>query len=343
VIKDATTVPEKVLIVEDTDEHYELLQRAFESLSGQYLLARAKNIQEAQHKIDTWRPSLVITDWKLPDGDGIALIRKDDAGSCLYPVIVMTSHGNESWAVAAMKLGALDYIVKSAETLNDMSRCVQRVLREWRNIQERTRIEEALRRSEEKYRIVADNTYDWEFWISPDDRFIYSSPSCEKITGYLVQEFETDPDLLYRLVHPDHADVFKEHRHSAKDLQRREEIEFRIICRDGSIKWMAHACQPVYDAAGGFIGTRGSNRDITQRKTAEEEKEKLISELWEALAKVKQLSGMLPICASCKKIKDDQGYWNQIDAYISEHSEAEFSHGLCPDCAKKLYPDYFEK
>jgi hypothetical protein len=76
-----------------------------------------------------------------------------------------------------------------------------------------------------------------------------------------------------------------------------------------------------------------------ERKQAEAEREKLIHELQEAMAKVKTLSGMLPICASCKKIRDDQRYWNQIEAYIRDHSEAEFSHGICPECMKKLYPD----
>lgn len=80
--------------------------------------------------------------------------------------------------------------------------------------------------------------------------------------------------------------------------------------------------------------------DITERKHAETEREKLIGELREALAKVKQLSGLLPICASCKKIRDDQGYWTQAEAYIESHSEVEFSHGFCPECVKKLYPEY---
>ncbi len=83
--------------------------------------------------------------------------------------------------------------------------------------------------------------------------------------------------------------------------------------------------------------------DITNRKNVELEREKLIFQLQEALAKVKQLSGFLPICASCKKIRDDKGYWNQIETYISNHSEAEFSHGICPDCAKKLYADFYKK
>lgn len=64
-------------------------------------------------------------------------------------------------------------------------------------------------------------------------------------------------------------------------------------------------------------------------------------ELQDALSKVKLLGGLLPICASCKKIRDDKGYWQQIEAYIRDHSEAEFSHGICPECARTLYPEYF--
>jgi len=75
---------------------------------------------------------------------------------------------------------------------------------------------------------------------------------------------------------------------------------------------------------------------------ADAEKQKLVSELEEALAKVKTLSGMLPICASCKKIRDDKGYWNELESYISEHSEALFSHAICPECGKKLYPEHYD-
>ena len=78
-------------------------------------------------------------------------------------------------------------------------------------------------------------------------------------------------------------------------------------------------------------------------KQADKEKSVVIAELQKALKKVKTLSGFLPICASCKKIRDDQGYWNQIEVYISEYSEAEFSHGICPECAEKLYPDIYNE
>ncbi len=80
-----------------------------------------------------------------------------------------------------------------------------------------------------------------------------------------------------------------------------------------------------------------------KRKQLENEKERLIRELQESLAKVKLLSGLLPICASCKKIRDDKGYWKQVETYFSEHSDARFTHGICPDCGKKLYPEYYDR
>ncbi len=83
--------------------------------------------------------------------------------------------------------------------------------------------------------------------------------------------------------------------------------------------------------------------DITSLKRAEQDKQTMIENLQKALSGVKKLSGLLPICASCKKIRDDQGYWNDVERYVSEHSEAQFSHSLCPDCMKKLYPDFADE
>jgi|WetSurMetagenome_2_1015567.scaffolds.fasta_scaffold00035_74 hypothetical protein len=79
--------------------------------------------------------------------------------------------------------------------------------------------------------------------------------------------------------------------------------------------------------------------EMAERKLAEAEREKLISELKDALAEVRQLSLLLPICANCKKIRDDRGYWNQLEVYLSKHSGIVFTHGICPECSKKLYPD----
>lgn len=96
----------------------------------------------------------------------------------------------------------------------------------------------------------------------------------------------------------------------------------------------------ISDPNGEPFGFRGIAHEVTERKLAEEERERLLKDLQSALAEVKRLSGLLPICAHCKKIRDDKGYWNAIEDYIRNHSDAEFSHSICPDCAKKLYPDY---
>lgn len=88
------------------------------------------------------------------------------------------------------------------------------------------------------------------------------------------------------------------------------------------------------------VGRVWGFRDITEQRRAQEERERLISELTEALSRVKVLSGLLPICSSCKKIREDGGYWRQIEAYLLEHSEAVFSHSICPQCMERLYPQY---
>ena len=81
--------------------------------------------------------------------------------------------------------------------------------------------------------------------------------------------------------------------------------------------------------------------DVTERKRAATERERLITELRNALAEVTRLSGLLPICANCKKIRDDKGYWTQVEAYLGQRANVSFSHGICPECIKMLYPDYY--
>lgn len=108
-------------------------------------------------------------------------------------------------------------------------------------------------------------------------------------------------------------------------------------------RWLRFTAATIRNEEGVIIGALETLEDITERKRAEEEREKLILELQEAISQIKRLSGLLPICASCKKIRNDQGYWEQIEIYIREHSEAEFSHGVCPECIGKLYPEYFKQ
>jgi PAS domain S-box-containing protein len=121
------------------------------------------------------------------------------------------------------------------------------------------------------------------------------------------------------------------------------EFEAQLIRPDGGFVVWYGILNPVVDTKKRVSSFIGVFIDITGRKQAESEREKLIHTLQDALHNVKLLSGLVPICASCKKIRDDKGYWNQIELYIEDHSEALFSHGICPECMKKLYPDFKEK
>ena len=111
---------------------------------------------------------------------------------------------------------------------------------------------------------------------------------------------------------------------------------------NGSQRYFIVTATPYLDIDDNPTGIIETFQDITPRRLLEDEREKLLEELQLTTDKVKTLSGFLPICASCKKIRDDKGYWTQIESYIKDHSEAEFSHGICPDCATKLYGDYMK-
>lgn len=137
------------------------------------------------------------------------------------------------------------------------------------DISELKATEEALCESETKYRIVADNTYDWEFWLDPQGRFVYCSPSCERITGHAAKDFLDDPSLRVRLIHPDDRVRFEAHLVDVEQAHTAGEGEWRFIRHDGTVRWVAHVCQPVFDEMGQFIGVRSSNRDITERKADE--------------------------------------------------------------------------
>jgi len=149
---------------------------------------------------------------------------------------------------------------------------------------------------------------------------------CYKITHHLEEPCQAPHDIcpLHELLATGQSSR-AEHVHYDKDNNR-------IV--------VAVTAYPIRDASGEITKFVHVSKDISERKRAEEERERLVVELRQALREVKTLSGLLPICASCKKIRDDQGYWNQIESYIKDHSEAEFSHGICPDCFRQLYPEY---
>ncbi|TGU72590.1 DUF3365 domain-containing protein [Geomonas terrae] len=132
-----------------------------------------------------------------------------------------------------------------------------------------TRSARVLEKSEERYRTVADYTDDWEYWQAPDRTFRYVSPSCKKLCGYGHEAFYADHTLIERVIHPDDLAAYLDHEHASFDGNP-SPIDFRIVRPDGEVRWISHICRVVYTKEGAESGVRASNRDITDRKRADE-------------------------------------------------------------------------
>jgi len=124
----------------------------------------------------------------------------------------------------------------------------------------------ALQEAEVKYRTVADYTYDWETWIDINGNWLYCSPACERVSGYLAEEFINRPELLVEITHPDDQTKLREHLNFSDSDKADHEFSFRIRHKNGELYWLEHICQPIFDENGTTISRRGSNRDITKRK-----------------------------------------------------------------------------
>jgi len=258
-----------------------------------------------------------------------------------------------SFAAAEIGKGKLDTVieVKSkdeigslANTFNEMAAGLKKTTTSIDNlnkeITERKRTEEELKGSEEKYRSLIQNIPDVVWTTDLNGKTIFISPQVKEIYGYGPEEiYKGGDDVWFGRIHPDDVEKVKGTFISLFEKGELFEVEYRIQRKDGDWIWLYDRATKIY-RKNGIKYADGVFRDITEHKKAEEEREKLIHELQDALGKIKTLSGLLPICASCKKIRDDEGYWNQIETYIGDHSEAEFTHSICPECMKKLYPDF---
>jgi PAS domain S-box-containing protein len=211
-----------------------------------------------------------------------------------------------------------------------------------KEIFERKQAEEALRSSENKLRDITSHLAEGIYVFNEQGHITFMNAEAERLFGWTMDELnEKGPHNLVHYLKPDGTPLpFEECKmyNVIKTGKRYLSTDEVFVRKDGTVFPIFVITAPIIEE-GKVVASVTAFRDITERKQIEAEREKLILELKEALANIKTLSGLLPICASCKKVRDDKGYWNQIEVYISKHSEAEFSHGMCPDCAKKAYEE----
>ena len=268
-------IPEKqptLLLVDDVPENiHELL----EALKDDYRILVANSGAKAIALVQgATPPDLILLDIVMPGMDGYEVCRRIKATSAgnRIPVIFVTVVDATQEKVKGFSIGASDYITKPFDIDEVRARVRTHLeLARLRHSLERLVAQRTalLDKSEEKYRILADYSPNWEYWMAPDGSCLYVSPGCVDDSGYAPEEFFSDSGLMEKIIHPDDLDVWKLQGPRASGANSAP-IIFRIRAKDGSERWIEHICRPVVDAAGKCLGHRGSHRDISKRRYAEE-------------------------------------------------------------------------
>ncbi len=257
-----------ILIVEDEAAHAELICQAFQSEDGWASLVTVGTLREAQEYVTASMPDLMIVDLLLPDGNGIELL-PGDREEATFPIVVLTSHGDEQIAVEAMKAGALDYVVKSETALAAMPRIAKRVLREWGYLIERRRAEEALHEREERLRSTVSSLDDLLFVLDREGNFLDYYQPASLPALYVPRELflgkpfkDVLPSSIAKLLEDAIATVL-----ATNTVQQ---FDYPLVIGDEE-RWFNAKVSMRKDRTGDFEGATVVVRDITERKQLHEQ------------------------------------------------------------------------
>lgn len=267
--------PPRLLVVDDIPENIHSL---IEALKDEYQILVANSGPKALELVaGPHPPEMVLLDILMPGMDGYEVCRRIKAMplGARIPIIFVTLVDATQDKVKGFAIGAADYITKPF----DIDEVRARVRTHLELARLRNHLEELvaqrtalLEQSEQRYRVLADYSPNWEYWRGPDGSFLYVSPACEEVSGYTPADFFADPGLMERLIHPDDQQDWQ--LHGAHFCSPQTELRLlRLRDRAGTERWIEHICKPVYDAEGRFLGRRGSNRDMTARHRAEVERD----------------------------------------------------------------------
>jgi PAS domain S-box-containing protein len=332
----------KILVVDNDLFMLEFLKDIL-SKAGHEMLT-AEGGLSALDILKTYTPDIMFVDLVMPNIDGKKLckiIRKMPKLKNIYIVILSAIAAEKEIDIA--ELGANACIAKGpmkemAERIlsvldqTDLAsdQCLSGKIIGVESIYPRIITEELLS-AKRHFEVILEKMSEGILEINSDGRIIYANPFSISLISKSEEEI-----LGFKF-----TDLFDNDDHQrVDDLIETLEDKPKVITEGNPVRLKGYQVTlkilPINED--GFTAIIILN-DVTERKRAEAEREKLIFELKDALAEVKALSGLLPICSSCKKIRNDDGYWEKIERYISERSNATFTHGICPDCTKKLYPN----
>ena len=274
-----TDEPILILLVEDEDPHAELIQRAFEDQGIEFKIHRARSLSEARDHMRDHKPRLIIADWRLPDGESMELL-PNHRDPLATPIILMTSYGNERIAVEALKSGALDYVVKSPESMLDMPHAARKALDQWKARADRIRIQNALTESESQFRLLAENASDMIARLTTYGDMIYISPACKTILGRAPEELQGVN--IFDLIHEEDRAVIRE-LFDRNSTDATYTVTFRASHLNGAYIWLETSARAVLDPnTKKAVEIQSASRDITERKRAEEALQQAHKQLSEA-------------------------------------------------------------
>lgn len=321
-----------VLIVDDSEDDTLLVTRALEKENFKLYYQRVDNPDEMNKALDVRVWDLVLSDYSMPNFTGTEALALCQKKGFDVPFIIVSGRIGEEVAVEMMRAGAHDYVMK-----DDLGRLVPAVNRELRAAQERQTRRHAQLAMAHLASIV-ETCDDAIISHTLGGTVLSWNSGAERVFGFAAPEMigESIECIMPR----DRQSEILDMRDLIERGRRVDRVETVRLRKDGRKIDVSITISPIKNAEGIIHGASIVARDVTERKEQEKERLHLIQELTEALKRVKTLSGLLPICASCKKIRNDDGYWEQVETYIKSRSNAEFTHGICPDCVKELYPEY---
>jgi two-component system cell cycle sensor histidine kinase/response regulator CckA len=322
----------QVLIVDDSEDDAILIARALEKDGFKLTYKRVDSAETLTDALDDGPWDIILSDYSMPAFDAVKALELCERRAFDAPFIIVSGRIGEEIAVDMMRAGVSDYVMK-----DDMPRLAPAVNRELRAARDR-KIRRQAQLAMAHLASIVETCDDAIISQTLGGTVLSWNSGAEKMFGYSAREMVGES--IETLVPPDQQEEILTIRDVIERGRRVERIETVRLRRDGVPIDVSITVSPIKNAEGDIQGASIVLRDITERKRQEKERLRLIEELKEALKRVKTLNGLLPICASCKKIRNDGGYWEQVESYIRSRSNAEFTHGICPDCVRSLYPEY---
>jgi len=323
----------QILFLEDSENDLELLLAELKRNGYDPVYERVDTSDGFLAALTQRRWDAVIADYVLPQFSGPEALKLFRNQGFEIPFILVSGVCGEDNAVAMMKAGANDYIMKG-----NLSRLVPALEREIESALDRRR----RKRAEGAMQFLAaivESSQDAIIGVNLDSVIVSWNPAADRMFGYAAEDIMGHPlaELIPNTRYDELNDIVGRVRRgdtvTIPDTERRH-------C-SGRMVPVSVTISPIRNTAGEIIGSSSIARDITEQKRTRSERDKLQQNLNATSKELRMLKGLLPICATCKRIRDDKGYWQQVEIYISNHSDAIFSHSICPQCVQE-YERHFD-